>query len=169
MDALKHLNERPAGEAREELRRCCGASRWAEAMTSRRPFPDREALLAAADEVSGGLEESDWREAFAHHPKIGDADALRARFASTRQWAAGEQAGVRSAAEDTLAALADGNRVYEDRFRFIFIVCATGKTADEMLSLLRARLPNDPRDELRVAAGEQARITRLRLEKLRAP
>jgi 2-oxo-4-hydroxy-4-carboxy-5-ureidoimidazoline decarboxylase len=168
MDALSRLNERPAGEVREELRRCCGASRWAEAMTARRPFPDRAALLAAAEEVWWGLEESDWREAFAHHPMIGDADALRARFASTREWAAGEQAGVLSANEDTLVALASGNRAYQDRFGFIFIVCASGKTADEMLSLLRARLPNDPRDEIRIAAAEQARITRVRLEKLLA-
>jgi len=168
MDALSRLNEGPAGEAREELRRCCGASRWAEGMIARRPFRDREALLAAADEVWWALEESDWREAFAHHPKIGDADALRARFASTREWAAGEQAGVRSATEDTLVALASGNRAYQDRFGFIFIVCASGKTADEMLSLLRARLPNDPRDEIRIAAAEQAKITRVRLEKLLA-
>jgi 2-oxo-4-hydroxy-4-carboxy-5-ureidoimidazoline decarboxylase len=168
MDALSRLNEGPAGEAREELRRCCGASRWTEAMTARRPFRDREALLAAADEVWWGLEESDWREAFAHHPKIGDADALRARFAPTREWAAGEQAGVRGASAEVLDALAASNRAYEERFRTIFIVCASGKTADEMLALLRARLPNDPRDEIRIAAAEQAKITRVRLEKLLA-
>ena len=168
MDALSRLNESPAGEAGEELRRCCGAARWVEGMTARRPFSDGEALLAGADEVWWGLEESDWREAFAHHPKIGDADALRERFASTRQWAAGEQAGVRSATEETLIALAAGNRAYEGRFGHIFIVCASGKSADEMLSLLRARLPNEPRDEIRIAAGEQARITRIRLERLLA-
>src|SRR5260221_13811738 len=109
MDALSRLNDGPAGEAREELRRCCGASRWAEDMAARRPFRDREARLAAADEVWWGLEESDWREAFAHHPRIGDADALRGRFASTREWAAAEQAGVLSAPEDTLVALGSGN------------------------------------------------------------
>jgi 2-oxo-4-hydroxy-4-carboxy-5-ureidoimidazoline decarboxylase len=168
MDALSRLNEGSAADSRAELLRCCGSSRWAEGMIARRPFRDREALLAWADEVWRGLEESDWREAFAHHPKVGDADALRARFAATRQWAAGEQAGVRSATGETLLALADGNRAYEDRFGFIFIVCATGKTAEEMLALLRARLANDPRDEVRVAAGEQARITRIRLEKLLA-
>ena len=168
MDALSRLNEWPAGETHAELLRCCGASRWADAMTARRPFRDRESLLAAADEIWWGVEESDWREAFAHHPKIGDADGLRARFASTRQWAAAEQGGVRGASEDLLEALAAGNRAYEDRFGFIFIVCASGKTADEMLALLRARLPNDPRDEIRIAAGEQARITRVRLEKLLA-
>lgn len=168
MDALKRLNEGPAADRRAELLRCCGSSRWAEAMTARRPFRDREALLAAADEVWWGLGESDWREAFGHHPKIGDAAALRTRFASTRQWAAGEQAGAENATEETLVALADGNRAYEERFGYIFIVCATGKTAEEMLALLRARLPNDPKDELRVAALEQARITRIRLEKLLA-
>ena len=168
MDALLRLNEGPAADRRAELLRCCGSSRWAEAMIARRPFRDWETLLASADEVWWGLGESDWREAFAHHPKIGDADALRARFASTRHWAAGEQAGVQSATEKTLVALAEGNRAYEDRFGFIFIVCATGKTAEEMLALLRARLANDPRDEPRVAAGEQARITRIRLEKLLA-
>ncbi len=168
MDALSRLNEGSAADSRAELLRCCGSSRWAEAMTARRPFHDPEALLASADALWWGLGESDWREAFGHHPKIGDAAALRARFASTRQWAAGEQAGVQSATEETLVALAQGNRAYEDRFGFIFIVCATGKTAEEMLARLRARLPNDPKDEVRVAAGEQARITRIRLEKLLA-
>ena len=168
MDALSRLNEESAGAARDELRRCCGASRWVEAMNARRPFRDQESLLTAADEVWWDLEEPDWREAFAHHPKIGDADALRRRFASTREWAAGEQSGVRSATDETLAALAAGNREYEDRFGYIFIVCATGKTADEMLSLLRARLPNSPPNEIRIAAAEQAKITRLRLEKLLA-
>jgi 2-oxo-4-hydroxy-4-carboxy-5-ureidoimidazoline decarboxylase len=168
MDALSRLNERAAVEAREELRRCCGASRWAEAMIARRPFRDREALLAAADEVWWGLDESDWREAFAHHPKIGDKAGLGTRFASTRRWAEGEQAGAVGASEEVLDGLAAGNRAYEERFRHIFIVCASGKTADEMLSLLRARLPNDPRDEIRIAAAEQAKITRVRLEKLLA-
>ena len=168
MDALRRLNERAATEAREELLRCCGSSRWAEAMTARRPFPDEAALHAAAEDVWWILGEADWREAFAHHPKIGDQDALRARFASTRTWAAGEQSGVASASEDVLTALAEGNQAYEDRFGYIFIVCATGKTAPEMLAWLRERLPHSPPDEIRIAAGEQAKITRLRLEKLLA-
>lgn len=166
MDGLSRLNELPAEQARAELARCCGASRWVEAMSARRPFPDRAALLSASDEVWWGLGEADWREAFAHHPKIGDREALRGRFASTRQWAAGEQAGVASASGEVLQALADGNRAYEDRFGYIFVVCATGKTAGEMLALLRARLASDPRDEVRTAAAEQAKITRIRLEKL---
>ena len=166
MDALSRLNEIGPAEACAELSRCCGASQWVAAMTARRPFPDRAGLLALADEVWWGLAEADWREAFGQHPRIGDRAALRARFGSAGQWAAGEQAGVLGASEDALRALAEGNRAYEDRFGYIFIVCATGKTADEMLVLLRARLPNDPRDEIRVAAAEQAKITRIRLEKL---
>ncbi len=135
-------------------------------MSARRPFPDRASLLALADEVWWGLGEADWREAFGHHPKIGDPAALRARFSSQGRWAAGEQAGVAAASEEVLRALAEENRAYEERFGYIFIVCATGKTADEMLALLSARLPNDPKDEIRVAAAEQAKITRIRLEKL---
>ena len=166
MDALSRLNEIGPAEACAELSRCCGASPWVAAMTARRPFPDRATVLALADEVWWGLAEADWREAFGQHPKIGDRAALRARFTSQGQWAAGEQAGVKAASEEVLRALAEENRAYEDRFGYIFIVCATGKTADEMLALLRARLPNDPGVEIRVAAAEQATITRLRLEKL---
>ncbi len=169
MDALSRLNRLDTEEAREELRRCCGASRWVDAMAARRPFADPAALYAAADEVWAGLGPLDWSEAFAHHPRIGDKEALRARFAGTRPWAAGEQAGVDAASEEVLDALAQGNRDYEARFGQIFIVCATGKGAEEMLGLLRMRLRNDPETERRVAAGEQAKITRLRLEKLLSP
>jgi 2-oxo-4-hydroxy-4-carboxy-5-ureidoimidazoline decarboxylase len=166
MDALPRLNEMSAEAARAELLRCCGSSRWAEALAAARPFADAAALYAAAESVWWELSPGDWREAFAHHPKIGDRDALRARFASTAAWAAKEQAGALAAAEDVLDALAEGNRAYEERFGYIFIVCATGKTAAEMLALLRERLPNDPAKELLLAAGEQAKITRLRLARL---
>ena len=166
MDALSRLNEMGPAEACAELTCCCGASQWVAAMTARRPFADRATLLTLAAEAWWGLGEADWREAFGHHPKIGDRAALRARFTTQGQWAAGEQAGVAAASEQVLSALAEENRAYEERFGYIFIVCATGKTADEMLALLRARLPNDPRDEIRVAAAEQAKITRLRLDKL---
>ena len=169
MDALSRLNAASDQDAREALARCCGASRWVAAMAARRPFRDEAALYAAADEVWAGLSPADWREAFAHHPRIGDKEALRARFASTRQWAAGEQAGADAAPDDVLEALARGNREYEARFGHIFVVCATGKSAPEMLSLLRERLANEPEHETRVAAGEQAKITRLRLEKLLQP
>ena len=137
-------------------------------MIAARPFGSRDRLFASAEAAWRDLASEDWREAFAAHPKIGDPASLRARFAETRQWAEGEQAGALEASEATLSALAQDNQAYEARFGHIFIVCATGKTAEEMLSLLRARLHNDPDTELRVAAGEQAKITRLRLLKLLA-
>ena len=168
MDELSRLNDRPAAEAAAELLRCCGSSRWANALVARRPFADAASLYAAADSVWWDLEPADWREAFAHHPRIGEHD-LRSRFASTERWAAGEQAGTVGAPEELLLALAEGNQAYEERFGYIFIVCATGKSASEMLVLLLERLAHLPHDEIRIAAGEQAKITRLRLEKLLGP
>jgi 2-oxo-4-hydroxy-4-carboxy-5-ureidoimidazoline decarboxylase len=168
MDAPLHLDALPPAEARAEFRRCCGSARWVERMIAARPFFDRQRLFATAEDTWNHLDPEDWREAFTHHPKIGDKEALRARFADTRQWALGEQAGAAQASEEVLDALARGNQAYEARFGHIFIVCATGKTAAEMLGLLHDRLGNDPDTELRIAAGEQAKITRLRLEKLLA-
>jgi 2-oxo-4-hydroxy-4-carboxy-5-ureidoimidazoline decarboxylase len=135
---------------------------------AQRPFADADALFSAAETVWSSLSPDDWREAFRHHPRIGDKEALRERFQATRDWAASEQAGALGASESVLDALAAGNRDYEERFGYIFIVCATGKSADEMLALLRSRLAHAAEDEIRVAAAEQARITRLRLEKLLA-
>jgi 2-oxo-4-hydroxy-4-carboxy-5-ureidoimidazoline decarboxylase len=166
MGQVDVLNALPPDEARATLLRCCGSRRWADAMTARRPFASQPELLAAAAEIWNGLGRDDWLEAFAAHPRIGDVEALRKKFASTAAWCAGEQARVAGAAEEVSQALAEGNRRYEDRFGYIFIVCATGKTAAEMLDLLRERLPNDPAHELTVAAAEQAKIIRLRLEKL---
>ena len=163
---LDRLNALDDESACAELLRCCGSSRWADRMASLRPFGTVAELLDAADRVWEGLDDADRLEAFAAHPKIGDIDALRARFASTAAWASVEQSGVAGASEATLRALAGGNRDYEARFGTIFIVCATGKTADEMLGLLRARLGNDPEVERSVASGEQAKITRIRLRKL---
>jgi 2-oxo-4-hydroxy-4-carboxy-5-ureidoimidazoline decarboxylase len=163
---LERLNTADAAAAGEALRRCCGASAWIAAMLASRPFASREALHAAAARCADALGPDDWREAFAHHPRIGDVGALRARFAATATWAGGEQAGAAGADESTLLALAEGNRAYEARFGHIFIVCATGRTAAEMLVLLAARLQNDAATELRNAAVEQAKITRLRLDKL---
>jgi len=131
-------------------------------MMARRPFGSQATALAAAREEWFALSEDDWREAFCHHPRIGDRDALRRRSAA-RDPAGREQAGVDAASEAVLTALADTNRAYEERFGYIFIVCATGRTAEEMLALLRARLGNDPQTEIRVAAGEHAKICDLRL------
>lgn len=120
-------------------------------------------MLAAAREEWFALSESDWLEAFSHHPKIGDRASLAARFPATHDLSAREQASVGSAHANVIDALAEGNEAYLERFGFIFIVCATGKSAEEMLQLLRDRLPNDRATELRNAAEEQAKITALRL------
>lgn len=166
MPDLQWLNQLPTETARAEFLRCCGSTRWAEQMASARPFTDELALHTAAAAAEESLTRDDWLEAFAAHPKIGDMTSLRIKFAHTADWSASEQGEVNAAAEATLLALADGNRMYEVRFGYIFIVCATGKTADEMLALLQKRLFNDPSEELAIAAGEQRKITRLRLQRL---
>jgi 2-oxo-4-hydroxy-4-carboxy-5-ureidoimidazoline decarboxylase len=133
-------------------------------MMAQRPFADADAALNAAHEAWFALGPEDWLEAFSHHPKIGDVQSLRRRFPATHDLSAREQGGIIGASDTTLEALAAANRAYEDRFGYIFIVCATGKTAAEMLALLRARLSNDSGTEIRIAAEEQARITALRLK-----
>ncbi len=164
---LTALNALDAEAATAAFARCCGATRWAARMAAARPFASREHLYGEAEGVWWHLGDGDWREAFTHHPRIGaDVAALREKFAPTADWSAGEQAGVAEADEATLAALVTGNQAYEAHFGHIFIVCASGLTAAEMLARLTARLPNAPEFELRVAAGEQAKITRLRLDKL---
>ena len=161
------LNQAPDHALDALLTRCCGARRWVIGMRALRPFASEGALLEAADAVWGVLDERDYLEAFAQHPRIGeDIAQLRARFGDTAGWASGEQAAVRDADDDVLHALREANAAYQARFGYIFIVCAQGKTAAEMLSLLRARLRNDPERELGVAAAEQAAITKLRLRKL---
>lgn len=154
---LGELNGLSADASRRELERCCGSSRWATAMTARRPFRTAADVVREADDVWWSLEGADWLEAFSHHPRIGERSA---------GWASDEQSGARSASETTLKELATLNRQYERKFGHVFLIFATGRSADEMLAELRRRLNNDPAPELRVAAGEQAKITRLRLEKL---
>lgn len=157
------INAGTAEEARAILSRACGSTRWVDRMLLRRPFSNDARLLSAARIEWFGLTESDWLEAFSHHPKIGDRASLEARFPATHDLSAQEQASVGGADAEVLAALADANARYLERFGFIFIVCATGKTAAEMLQLLRDRLANDRPAELRIAAEEQAKITALRL------
>lgn len=163
MEQWQALDAAQPEDARRLLRACCGSERWVERMMHSRPFANRETVLSAARDVWLALDETDWKEAFSHHPKIGDRDALRHRFPETHHLSAREQAGVDGARGDVLGELASQNQEYEARFGYIFIVCATGKSADEMLALLRQRLTNDPADEIRLAAGEQAKITALRL------
>ena len=135
-------------------------------MVNARPFANQEELFTKADEVSASLTDEDWLEAFHAHPKIGEKKAATAQSAQEKNWSAQEQSGVSTASADTVAQLAEGNREYEARFGFIFIVCASGKSSDEMLLILNQRLDNDAATELKVAAQEQQKITRLRLEKL---
>ena len=161
---LEEFNALPSAQAESALRDCCGSARWAASVASRRPYASVEALHKAADSIWWNLERADWLEAFSHHPQIGDKPAGGSE--SARQWAAGEQAGARNAADDVKARLARANRAYFEKFGYIYIVCATGKSADQMLALLGQRLQNDPASELPIAAEQHRLITRLRLQKL---
>ncbi|HWK03947.1 MAG TPA: 2-oxo-4-hydroxy-4-carboxy-5-ureidoimidazoline decarboxylase [Puia sp.] len=165
---ILELNKLEPAALREALGLCCGAAAWVEGMLGLFPVATEEALLQGAERIWYACGEGDWREAFTHHPRIGDLASLKVKFGSTGQWAAGEQSGVNAASEEVLSALAAGNEAYEQRFGYIFIVCATGKSAVEMLALLKARLGNTPETEIRIAMGEQNKITRIRLEKLLA-
>jgi len=161
---LAVLNSLPKELAESALAACCGSAAWAARMVEARPFASLETLQAEAERVWQQLTPADWLQAFSTHPKIGEKKAP-AGSAQSSAWAEKEQSGAADASGDTLRKLAQANAEYEQRFGYIFIVCATGKTADEMLALLRARLQNDSGAELQVAAAEQAKITRLRLEK----
>ena len=157
--SLADLNAMPPAEAAKVLAECCGSSRWVEAISAQRPFVSREAVLVAGNEVCASLDASDWLEAFEHHPRIGErGSALSAR----------EQSGMDEAHDTTREELAAVNRDYERRFGFIYIVFATGKTADEMLARARERMKNDPQIEISIAAEEQRKITQVRLIKLLA-
>jgi OHCU decarboxylase len=155
---LADLNALDDDAAAGELLRCCGSRRWARTMAASRPFSSVTAIARAADALWQRLEAADILEAFAAHPKIGE------RAASG--WASTEQSGTRAATDDVRERLAAGNRAYEARFGYIFIICATGRSAGEMLASLEQRLRNAPAEELRIAAEEQRKITQLRLAKL---
>jgi 2-oxo-4-hydroxy-4-carboxy-5-ureidoimidazoline decarboxylase len=163
---LHELNILPNKQLKEQLTKCCGSSAWVNKMLPFFPADDLVELLEDAEEQWYTCSQQDWKEAFTHHPKIGDIESLKKKFTSTEQWASGEQSGVNTASQKTIEALAEGNREYEKKFGYIFIVCATGKSAAEMLDILESRLPNTPEDEIQVAADEQNKITKLRLEKL---
>jgi 2-oxo-4-hydroxy-4-carboxy-5-ureidoimidazoline decarboxylase len=156
---LQELNTLEGKEAQQALLACCGSTRWTQEMTTRRPFASIETIHAAAHDVWWSLSESDWLEAFARHPKIGETRPVS-------QWSSQEQKGMSAATSDTADAIAAMNHEYQERFGYIFIVCATGKSAAEMRDLLEQRLKNNPQEELRIAASEQMKITYLRLDKL---
>ena len=163
---LSRLNSLPESEANEEFLKCCGSSKWARQVTTERPFADLDDLIAKSERVWWSLKPIDWLEAFHSHPKIGEQKAAAPTAAEAQQWSRDEQSGIRNSAQQTMDALAQLNREYEEKFGYIFIVCASGKSSEEMLAILRGRLENDPDDELRNAAAEQAKITELRLRKL---
>lgn len=163
---LPELNQLPFSQLKEILATCCGSTKWASELANLFPFESRESLFEQAEIIWFALTESDWREAFSHHPKIGDINSLREKYASTAAWAEGEQAGVAMASKSVLEMLAEGNQFYEEKFGYIFIVCATGKSAEDMLNSLESRLLHAPEEEIQIATQEQNKITRIRLEKL---
>lgn len=163
MERWRAIEAASPDEARALLRVCCGSTRWVERMLAGRPFGSSERALRLARDAWFSLEPSDWREAFAHHPRIGDLDALRERFPASGSISEKEQAGVAHATEETLTALLEGNRAYEARFGYLFVVFASGRTAAELLDILRARLRNDPAEEILVAAEQHAKICERRL------
>jgi OHCU decarboxylase len=163
---LNRLNPLPPNEAQSEFLKCCGSKNWARQMVTARPFTALDQMIETAERIWWSLGPQDWLEAFHSHPKIGEKKAAANTALEARKWSAQEQSGVENSAADTLNVLAELNRAYEEKFGFIFIVCATGKSSTEMLSILRERLENGPDEELRNAAAEQAKITELRLRKL---
>ncbi len=163
---LDWLNALPAAKARAALLDCCGSRGWAAQMAAARPFESTTQALDAADRIWTDLGRKNWIEAFRHHPAIGGRKAAQKQSSQAKRWSAKEQSVVQAAPFETRAVLEAANSTYLARFGYIFIVCATGKSTEEILRLLKERLANDPETELSVAAEEQRRITRLRLERL---
>jgi 2-oxo-4-hydroxy-4-carboxy-5-ureidoimidazoline decarboxylase len=162
---LAHWNALATAEAAQEILPCCGSQRWAHALARLRPFTDAAALLAQSDEIWERLDPADWDEAFASHPRIGEKKAPASATAKSAQWSGQEQSGVAQSGEDVQRRLRQANVQYEQRFGRIYIVCATGKSAEEMLAILYRRLENDEASELREAAEQQRQITQIRLRK----
>jgi OHCU decarboxylase len=160
------INSLSVDRAAELLRACCGSSRWVSEMIAARPFESGKDMVDKADRIWNALSREDWIEAFDHHPRIGERTATVPQDAKGAAWSSQEQSRVAVAPNDVREKLAQANQQYEQRFGFIYIVCATGKTAEEMLANARARLKNDPDTELRIAAEEQRKIMQLRLAKL---
>jgi OHCU decarboxylase len=163
---LEALNNAPQAEAASLFRDCCGSVAWAQEMADARPFVNEAFLLDQAEKIWWNLSPADWLEAFASHPKIGDKKAAPKQQERSAEWSKGEQAELDTANDDIREQLAEANHLYLEKFGYIFIVCATGKAAEEMLEICRARLTNSADEELPVAAEEQRKITELRLKKL---
>ena len=163
---ITEFDTMPEAEAAFKLAACCGSSAWVSRMLERRPFRSRDHLFNEADEVAQTLGNADWLEAFSHHPRIGQRRSNAVVSSSAESWSTGEQSVVSLADTTVRTAIADANARYEEQFHFIFIISASGRTADAILAELRRRLDNSSEAEMRTAAGEQQKITRLRLEKL---
>ena len=167
MRLVEFLNMKTKTELEEMFLRCCGSTRWALRMAESAPFSSRNDLHHVAIQIWDALGKEDYLEAFKAHPQIGaSVEELRKKFQTTSNWSSGEQSGMEAASEETIQALKEANAQYLERFGYIFIVCATGKSADEMLTIIQERLPNAPEIELPIAAFEQQKITTIRLEKL---
>jgi 2-oxo-4-hydroxy-4-carboxy-5-ureidoimidazoline decarboxylase len=164
-EVLARWNRLSPEEAAQEISTCCGSAAWAGAMAAKRPFEGEIDLVAASDEIWNHLTTADWLEAFSKHPRIGERKAPQTVSARSAAWSGQEQQRVAGAAHELQVALLEGNRDYEQKFGRVFIVCATGKSAPEILEILRRRLGNDEMTELREAAEEQRKITNLRLKK----
>jgi OHCU decarboxylase len=162
------LNELSEADARKAFLDCCGAKKWAGEMLALRPFADANHLLESADRIWAALGPEDWLEAFRHHPAIGGSKAAKKQSKAARSWSSGEQSRAQTASDETRAQLAEANQAYQAKFGNVFLICATGKSAEEILEQARARLANDAGTERCIAAEEQRKITRLRLEKLLA-
>lgn len=166
---LQQLNLMPMAEAAAQLMKCCGSERWAKTMLSKRPFTSLDMLQQTAQEVWTHLSPHDWQEAFGHHPRIGERSLQVAAATAAVDWAGTEQSGMNSADDLVRRELANLNHEYERRFGYVFLICATGWSADDMLAELRRRIINDPATELHNAAQQQSLITSLRLNKLIEP
>jgi 2-oxo-4-hydroxy-4-carboxy-5-ureidoimidazoline decarboxylase len=165
-EGIAWLNQLPTAVLLEKFRSCCGSDAWCDAMLLRRPYSTAAELHLLADEAMDRLADCDWKQAFDCHPPIGDLKSLRMKFVGNQNWSAGEQSGIAIASDQILTELARGNANYLAKFGFIFIICASGKTAAELLHHLKSRMTNDLTAELILAAAEQRKITHLRIDKI---
>ncbi|MCO4794675.1 MAG: 2-oxo-4-hydroxy-4-carboxy-5-ureidoimidazoline decarboxylase [Bacteriovoracaceae bacterium] len=163
---IEELNTLKDNDAKDVFLNCCTASKWVDQMVNSRPFSNLESMKTVSDQHFSKLEESDWLEAFDGHPKIGDVSSLKEKYKSTKKLASGEQSGMSEADEVAIHEMADLNQKYYENNGFIFIVCATGKSASEMLEIIKSRINNEREVELKIASEEQIKITNIRMEKL---
>jgi allantoicase len=166
LTGIERLNHIARAQAAEALLDCCGSKKWVEQVLARRPFSDTAGLYDAADDAWATLSRRDWLAAFRAHPAIGGTKAATKQTATAQRWSAGEQSVAQKASPETLAVLAAANQAYQATFGHVFLICATGKTSEDILKAIQERLANDPEVELRIAADEQKKIARLRVEKL---